>query len=137
MVDRKISSDHLILQGIGTMAASPQFARSETLLPGRDRKMISNQIEGMDGCLLLAVRIDWRPGKKEGSERIALEDCSSARSGFNIGDFVETMRAWNCHETEKPSLVFAWEIHFPKPFKRGGGQDGCSAPERHWQKMAI
>jgi hypothetical protein len=34
-------------------------------------------------------------------------------------DFVEIMRAWNYHETEKASLVFTWEIHLLKPFKRG------------------
>jgi hypothetical protein len=55
MVDRKISSDHFMLQGIERMAVSPQSAREETLLPGRDRKMSSDQIEGMGGCSLFGL----------------------------------------------------------------------------------
>jgi hypothetical protein len=99
--------------------------------------MSSNQIESMGGRSLFGLWFNRRHGEKECSERIALEDCSSARWGVDMRDFVEIMRAWKRHETEKTSLVFTEEIHFPKPFKRGRGSDVCLAPSRHWQKMAI
>jgi hypothetical protein len=136
-VDLETSSDPLGLQRRDRAAGNPHIAREEAAQTGPDHERITMPIESMVEQSLFSMRFGWRHGEKDGDKRKGRGHGCSVRCGFDVREFVEITRSWNCRERKNPSLVFAWKIQLPKPFRRLVAGSACFAPERHEEKVAI